>query len=589
MRELKGLAQTMTNDLQEKEKTTETKPKASRGLSKLRSLPSSFKKKSKKTRRLIIFIAVVVILVAAYLISGGMKKKTAGPTTTYTNVNVERRNITKTLSGSGTLQPANSYTVTTLVEGEILSSDIKEGDVVKKDDVLYRIDSSDMQTTIDRAKISLSNAQRSYQAKVDSMDNLNVKPSSAGIVTNIAVEVGDEIKAGQTVATVIDTENLTVILPFPADDAANFYVGQEASVTIDGSFEKLQGRVTKVSGADTVLTGNILVRKVTIEVTNPGALSESIYATATVGGAACSGSAKFTYKNNETLVATVAGTVTSINASEGNRVAKKQTIVTLSSTNMSNDLQNAKNSLSDAELTLQNANKKMDNYIIKSPIDGTIVQKTSKQGDKIQTAAKLCIVYDLSYLTITMSVDELDITQVKVGQAATITADAVSGKSFKGSVTKVSSVGATTNGVTTYPVTIRIDDFAGLMPSMNVSAKLLVAKSDNVLAVPVSSVQRGGRILVKQSGDVQSTDSKIPAGFAYVNIKTGISDGSFIEVKEGLKEGDVIAYTKTVITGTTAFGTPAQGAPQGGAPSGAQGGAPAGGQTSSSSSTTGAR
>ncbi len=571
----------MTNDLQEKEKTTETKSKAPKGLAKLRSIPSGFKKKSKKTKRLIVFIAVVVILAAAFFINGSMKKNNTVNAPTYTNANVERRNITKTLSGSGTLQPANSYTVTTLNEGEILFSDIKEGDVVKKDDVLFKIDGSDMQTTIDRAKISLSNAQRSYQAKLDAMDNLNVKPSGAGIVTSIEVEVGDDVKTGQTVATVTDTENMSVVLPFPSDDAKGFYIGQEAAVTIDGSFEQLQGRVTKVSGADTVLTGNILVRNVTIEVSNPGALSENIYATATVGGAACSSSAKFEYKNKETVVAAVAGTVTRINVSEGDRVAKKQTLVTLSSTSMSNDLQSAQNSLNDAELTLKNSNEKMDNYTIKSPIDGTIVQKNYKQGDTIQTGAKLCIVYDLSYLTITMSVDELDITQVKVGQSAAITADAVVGKTFKGTVTKVSTVGTTTNGVTTYPVTIQIDDFESLLPSMNVSAKLVVANSTNVLSVPVSAVQRGNRILVKKDGgEGQGSGGLIPEGFAYVNIKMGVSDGSFIEVKEGLNEGDVIAYTSTAITGFSAsFAAPAQ---QAGPP---QGGAPAGGQTTTTTVT----
>ncbi len=577
----------MTNDLQEKEKTTETKPKTARGFSKLRSIPSAFKKKSKKTKRLIIFIVIVLIAIAAFFINGKLHKKNSGTTTTYTNVNVERRNIIKTLSGSGTLQPANSYTVTTLNEGEILVSDIKEGDVVKKDDVLFKIDSSDMQTTIDRAKITLSNAQRNYQAKLEAMDNLNVKPSGAGIVTSIAVEVGNDVKAGQTVATVVDTNNMTVVLPFPSDDAAGFYIGQAATVTIDGSFEQLSGTVTKVSGADTVLTGNILVRNVTIEVSNPGALSENLYATATVGGAACSSSGKFAYKNKETVTAAVAGTVTRINVSEGDWVAKKQTIITLSSTSMSNDLQSAQNSLSDAELTLQNSYKKMDNYTIKSPIDGTIVQKNYKKGDTIQTGAKLCIVYDLSYLTITMSVDELDITDVKVGQSATITADAVAGKAFKGTVTKVSTVGTTSNGVTTYPVTIRLDDFGSLMPGMNVSSKIVVSKADNVLAVPVSAVQRGNRVLVKQPGsEAQSSDGKIPAGFAYVNIKTGISDGSFIEVKEGLNEGDVIAYAKVTLPSslTTAFGPQQGGAQQQGAPQGSQGGAPQGSQGGASSS-----
>ena len=442
-----------------------------------------------------------------------------------------------------------------------------------------------MQTTLERAKLSLANAQRNYQTRLENMDNLKVSPYHAGVVTDISVKVGDDVKMGQAVATVKDTSVLTVVLPFPSDDAAGIYVGQPALVTIDGSFEQLTGTVTKVNGADEILAGNIMVRKVTIEVENPGALSEALYATATVEGAACAESAKFSYKNNETVTAAVAGTVERINAPEGTWVERKQAIVTLSSKTVTNDLQSAQNSLRDAELALENSNKKNDDYTIKSPIDGTIVQKNYKQGDTIQTGAKLCIVYDLSYLTITISVDELDITDVKVGQSATITADAVSGKVFKGVVTKVSTVGATANGVTTYPITVQLDEFEGLMPGMNVSANLVVASVENALAVPVSAVQRGSRVLVKQGeGDGKTAAGGLPAGFGYVNVKTGISDGSFIEIQDGLKEGDQIAYVG--YTGPNALMTmmstpegPQGGGQQQSTQSTTQGGAPAGGQS----------
>ncbi len=532
--------------------------------------PQSPKKKKKLSRKRIIIIAVVVVLAAFFVIKNvlGSKKTT---TVSYSTVAVERRNITQTLSGSGTLQPAASYTVTTLVTGEILNAPIKEGDKVKKGDLLFAIDSTDMASTINRAQITLSNAQTSYQTKLKNMDNLNVKTTVAGTVTNIAVEVGDEVKAGQTIATVVDSETMTLVVPFPSDDAVKFYVGQPVDVTLEGSFEKLKGSVSKVAATDTILTGNIMARNVTIEVKNPGAISNTQTASATIGEAAGCSSATFSYKNTTTVTALVAGTVSKINAPEGSRVSKNQTIVTLTSDTLSNDLKNAANSVQDAQLALENNSTKLKNYNITSPIDGTVVLKNYKQGDNLyDTGLKLCVVYDLSYLQVTMNVDELDIANVKVGQTATITADAISGKSFIGKVTKVSTVGTTTGGVTTYPVTIQIDDFGSLLPSMNVNAKIVVSQSQNVLAVPVNAVARGGRVLVKSGGATATPGESIsvasgstPAGFEYVTVTTGLSDGAYIEIKSGLKESDVIAYTKPT-SGTSNFSLfgPRQPAPQ---------------------------
>lgn len=72
----------------------------------------------------------------------------------------------------------------------------------------------------------------------------------------------------------------------------------------------------------------------------------------------------------------------------------------------------------------------------------------------------MCVIYDLSYLEMTLDVDELDILDIQVGQKAEITADAISDRTFEGV------------GTTTYPVTIRIDDTGSLMPGMNATAAL---------------------------------------------------------------------------------------------------------------------
>ena len=80
---------------------------------------------------------------------------------TYTTAAVERRDITSEITGSGSLEAANSYSVTSLVDGTILADYFEEGDQVNEDTVLYDIDSSDMASSLEQSEISLSQAQRS--------------------------------------------------------------------------------------------------------------------------------------------------------------------------------------------------------------------------------------------------------------------------------------------------------------------------------------------------------------------------------------------------------------------------------------------
>ena len=98
-------------------------------------------------------------------------------------------------------------------------------------------------------------------------------------------------------------------------------------------------------------------------------------------------------------------------------------------------------------------------------------KKRSKVGDTVgsssSTTETMCVINDLSYLEMTLDVDELDILDIAVGQKAEITADAIDDCTFEGVVTSISSA-----GTTTYPVTIRIDDTGSLMPSMNATAAL---------------------------------------------------------------------------------------------------------------------
>ena len=474
--------------------------------------------------------------------------KPASVDASYTEAAPERRDVTNTLSGTGTLNPANTYTVKSLVDGKVLTGTIEEGNIVEESNVLYTIDSSDASTNFEKAEIAMQQPQRSYDKVVDRQ---YVRAEVAGVVSSLKVTKGDEVTSGQEVAVIRDSSRMLLTLEFPAADAANFSVGQSAAVTLDGTFEQLDGTVTSVSGTDALSAGNLLTRTVTITVKNAGGLTTAQAATASINGVSSIGSATFAYQAERTLTAQAAGTVTSINVQEGSDVAKDDIILGLSGDDLTESIQSASESLRSAEISMQNLQDTMNNYTITAPISGTIIEKDAKVGDAVKTGDTLCIVYDLSYLEMSINVDELQISSISVGQKVQITADAVPDKTYVGTVTRVSMKGKSDGGTTTYPVSIRIDDTDGLRPGMNANAEIVVAKADNALVVPNAAVVRGSYVLVtKDSPSAANADTAMeaPEGFVYVPVKTGVSNDDYTQIVSGIQEGDTIGYDPSSVS-----------------------------------------
>ena len=540
--------------------------------------PKQFLKRNWKK----ITAVVCVAAVAAAVLLPKNSKKAVQASTQYMETALERRDITNTFSGSGTISAANTYTVKSLVKGTVLTADFEVGDTIEKGTVLYTIDSSDVATSVEKAQLALEQAQRSYD---DTADAQYIRSVIGGTVASIKVKAGDYVTAGQEIATVRDDSSLLLTLEFPAADASGFAVGQAAEVILNGTFETLSGTVQAVAGTDTISSGNLLVRTVTIAVKNNGSLTTAQAASATINGVSALASARFDYQHQQTVTATTSGTVAAVCVKEGTAIEANTAIVQLSGTELSRQVQSAADSLLNAQLSMSDTQKQMENYTITSPISGTVIQKNVKAGDTVGTdttaSETLCTIYDLSYLEMTLNVDELEILSIKEGQTVTITADAISDRTFTGVVTSVSAAGTTTGGTTTYPVTIRIDDTGDLLPGMNATAEIEVSSASNALAVPNGSVVRGNYVLVTKDSPSAANavqDMTAPDGYVYVKITTGTSDDDYIEVASGLQEGDTIAYAADAATRSSSDdqnGFPGGRMPGGGGPGG--GGAPGGG------------
>lgn len=583
-------------------------------LKKLRNM----KKPSKKTVILLIIVLLALVVAVVFIIR---KKNAANDATVeYNTATVEKRSITRTVDGSSTVEANDTYDVTALVTGEILSDYFSEGDMVEKDQLLYTIDSSEAEKQVQTAQNSLTKAQQSYldaiRQKTDKIktnsideetqnneiikainnidsanrslsvaqkdyDNLTIVSDYSGTVGEVQVRVGDDINDSMRtqIAYIYDSSKLKIDIPFNEADANEIYVGDTAVLTIASSGDTIDGTVEHVGDSTTATSSHAIVKYVTIVVDNPGGLTISDKASAVVNDIACNDLGTFQYYDEGYIYAESSGKLADIYIKENDTVTKGQVIGYLTSDTVENNLasaqeqlesaqieknnaytklesliiqndtysldssiQSAALSLDDAKTQLEEAQENLEDYQIKAPIAGTIITKNSKAGDKLEnnnssSSEPMAIIYDMSTLKVQLSIDESEIHDIVVGQEVTITADAVEG-TFTGTVEKVGVNGTSTNGVTIYPVDIVIEEYGDLLPGMNVDCVITVESAENVLAIPVESVQRGNIVYVQ--GEKQDENDKAPEGYYSVDVETGVSDSQYIEIKSGLNEGDTI-------------------------------------------------
>ena len=621
--------------------------------------------KFKIGKKLLIIILVIAIL--AGICSGLIikSKNNSAVKVMYTDSPVERRTITNTITGSSSIKPNDSYNVTTIKSGDITSDTFKEGDVVKKGDKLYQFEDSDAQNSLSTAKNALAKAQQAYVDAVkqkaqtvssnnigtksaqnavtkalnslnDTKNNQYIQSNSAGKVKELSVKEGDHINAGAAVATLYDDSYMKLRIPFNEVDAESIQTGAAATVSVIGSGDTIYGTVKEKSSSAVSTDAHAKVVYVTVEVTNPGALTTNDYGSAEINGVACANTAQFEYVSEGTITSTASGTLENLNIAVGDSVYSGQKVgyvkydnqnSTMSNAQLSyndavlalekqvlqNDtfsqdssIKNAQLALDDAELGIEKAQDAVDDYVVEAPIEGTVVKKNSKAGDTIDSSNAtdpLCVIYDLSSVKFSIDVDETEIALVKTGQKATVTADAVEGE-FEGVVTKVPVDGVNENGVTTYTIEIQIENYGDLLPGMNVDAEIVVEEADNVIAVPVNSVNRGNIVFVKDDGtthendvtdiikgnkdksgktdDKKKADDKddkpqssgmpvvsgdtpngdksdeisvtkesvptnidVPDGYRAIQVETGINDTDYIEIKSGLTEKDRVRTLDT--------------------------------------------
>ena len=224
-----------------------------------------------------------------------------------------------------------------------------------------------------------------------------------------------------------------------------------------------------------------------------------------------------------------------------------------------NRLAKAKTTIANARANLQQAQVNYKYAEIYSPIDGVILNRAVEQGQTVaasfNTPTLFTIANDLKRMKVEANVDEADIGQVRLGQVVRFTVDAYPDDVFTGTVKQIRLQPTETNNVVTYAVIIEAPNpDEKLFPGMTASITVIV-DSERGLAVPVSAFNFSPSVEIMEKLQIKSpqhivrntlngvwlkqTDGKI----IYRELETGLNNGVFAIITQGLKVGDSIVLS----------------------------------------------
>ncbi|AIQ46047.1 hypothetical protein R70723_09230 [Paenibacillus sp. FSL R7-0273] len=123
-----------------------------------------------------------------------------------------------------------------------------------------------------------------------------------------------------------------------------------------------------------------------------------------------------------------------------------------------------------------------------APMDGTITAVNITDGEQAQNGSELFTMTDYENLSVTVQVDELDIPNIKQGQTATITLDALEDQEFDGKVIEIAKEGTSSNGVSLFDVTVGLNGSEGVLVGMSAEVAITIEEKNDVLTVPIEAV-----------------------------------------------------------------------------------------------------
>jgi HlyD family secretion protein len=558
-----------------------------------------------KILKLVIEHKIIAAVVIAFAISGGyfgyIKIFKNNGTVRYVTAQVQKGTLVVSVSGSGQVSVSNQIDIKPKVSGDVVYIGVKNGQEIKAGTLIVQLDARDAEKAVRDAEVNLESAKLSLEKLKKPADALSIlqAENSLAQAKESKQKTEDDLKKAyddgfNTVANAFldlpaiitglhdilfnkdfnpSQENLSYyadavksyddkVLQYKNDAYNSYQTSRSAydknfadyktvtrysdSATIEGLINETYDTTKAI--AEAVKSANNLIQfykdKFAERNLKPSALSDTHLSTLNT----------YTGKTNTHLLNllsiqnAIKNSRDVILNTERSIAEKTESLAKLKAGADALDIQSAELAVKQRENAFLDAKEKLADYFVRAPFDGIVAKINIEKSDSVSQSTIIAKMISSQKLT-EISLNEIDVAQVKIGQEAILTLDAFPQFEIKGRVIEISTVGTEEQGVVSYNVKISLEkESAEIKPGMSVNAKIFVSKKDNVLLVPLAAIKsdsRGNYVEIVKNYNPEKKDFLKPLDIPQDliekrYIKAGISNDEFTEVLEGLKEGEVI-------------------------------------------------
>lgn len=538
--------------------------------------------------------AIIILIGGGYYGYGKIFPGTA--TVSYSTAQVQKGALIVSVPGSGQISASNQIDIKPKVSGDIVWLGIKAGQEVRAGQALLSFDNAnarkeiaDQELAIAEARLSLdkaiAQAPITYENKLESLEaakeNLvkeyedifsRVSSAFLSLPTIITytqnVLYGTELSAGKINQFNVDaykdlftqTADRELVNSFAEIAKKDYKTARDA---YDNNFSQFKiltlysGESEKEEMLKTTINTTRAIAQATKSEIN---LLDTIVDIAKQRNQSVSSTITTFQSNLRTHLSTANNNLSALLSQETSLKSAKTSITNLENEiyllQINNptgdnpiDLQISKNALEKKKSTLADLREKLADYTVHAPFGGVIAKVSVKKEGSVSSATNLATI--ISHQKIAeISLNEVDVATVKVGQRVTLTFDAIDNLSITGEVAEVDALGTVTQGIVYYSVKIVFDtQDEKVKPGMSVSATIITDVKQDILLVPNAAVKSSGERYY-----VEVMENNIPRNQI---VEMGLSNDTMTEIKGGLKEGDkVVTQTTTVNAQTTTSNTP---------------------------------
>jgi RND family efflux transporter MFP subunit len=463
------------------------------------------KPKKRRVRNYVIVGFILIVIIAGFFTWRAVRSTSSG-TITYKTETVQKMTLTSSVSGLGNISLTSTSSVNPGISGTVSGLAVKVGDTVKSGQLLFTV-------VNDQLDLDVINAENSYNNAVAAVDRAQLSVLQAEqSLQNLQQQKADQ--ATSTTATVPPSTTSPTLPPTTM-----------TSSTLPP---------TTTTAASTTTT-SLPAQPTTTTLDPAGVRGESV-----------SLAAAATQTGGQTTASSI--TVLDIKVAAAQVTSAELSVTT------------AESQVESAALSLQQAKDKAAERTVTAPMDGVITQVNVADGDSLgstgssqsgsqaassSSSSSPIVITDPNALSVTVSLAEADIVSVELGQKATLTFDALPDLTLTGKVTYIDDSGTVNQGVVSYNVSLIPDATdPSVKGGMTVTANIITDVRADVLAVPIAAVKtstNGSYVQVLENGEpLEAT------------VEVGISTDTYTEITSGLTEGqEVITQTINPNVSTT--------------------------------------